>query len=371
MRTYRRLPLLLLLSVVLVCSASLLVRGDGSTNAGFVYVMTNKPSGNIVIQFKRASDGALIRSSEAATHGRGGTGNGVGDLDPLGSQNSLVLSCDGSFVLAVNAGSDEISALKATENGLRLLNTILSHGNFPNSIALHGNLVYVLNGQGTPNISGYRLGFRGLAPIPDSTVDLPGGGGSAPHDIRFSPDGTRLLVSEGNTNKIDIFELDDRGRVIETKTHASAGKGPFGLKFGRNGVLFNAEATSNSLSSYILNANDTLTVLSHAVPDHQQATCWIMLTNDGLLGFVSNTGSGNFSSYRITEPGKAELLEAVQATTDGGAPIDSAFSDDDAFFYADDSKLGRILIYQVDGNQLHLIHVINGLPTTLQGIAAQ
>jgi hypothetical protein len=45
---------------------------NGST--GFVYVMTNNPNGNSVIQFSRASDGSLTKASQAATGGNGGTG---------------------------------------------------------------------------------------------------------------------------------------------------------------------------------------------------------------------------------------------------------------------------------------------------------
>ena len=231
--------------------------------------------------------------------------------------------------------------------------------------------MYVLNAHGTPNISGFRLSSTGLTPIAHSTVNLPGGSGSAPHDIRFSPDGTRLLVTEGNTNKIDIFRLNSRGLVAGVNSQSSAGLGPFGMKFGRAGVLANAEATSNSVSSYILNPNDALTVVSAAVPDGQQATCWISLTNDGKFAFVSNTASGDLSSYATSGNGMVALAQPVEATAAGGAPIDSAFSSDSAFFYVDDSRFGRILIYEVHGSGLTLIKTVSGLPTTLQGIAAQ
>src|SRR5438477_11873562 len=69
---------------------------------GFVYVMTNQTSGNTVIQYARASDGTLTKVTEVATNGLGGTGNGVGPLDPLGSQDSLVQNGNGSLLLAVN-----------------------------------------------------------------------------------------------------------------------------------------------------------------------------------------------------------------------------------------------------------------------------
>ena len=72
-------------------------------------------------------------------------------------------------------------------------------------------------------------------------------------------------MTEGGTNQIDIFELGNNGLVTGVTTQASAGSGPFGMRFGRGGVLVNAEANSNSVSSYGLNSNDTLTVISPAV----------------------------------------------------------------------------------------------------------
>ncbi len=39
--------------------------------------------------------------------------------------------------------------------------------------------------------------------------------------------------------------------------------------------------------------------------------------------------------------------------------------------FADDSKFGRVLAYAVHGSSLALVGTVTGLPTTLQGIAAQ
>src|SRR5206468_12573389 len=113
--------------------------------AGFVYVATNQPSGNTVVQYSRAGNGRLTKVAEVPTAGLGGTGNGVGALDPLGSQDSLVLSGTGSLLLVVNAGSNELSSMQAGGAGLRLLSKVPSGGSFPNSVALNGNVVCVLN----------------------------------------------------------------------------------------------------------------------------------------------------------------------------------------------------------------------------------
>ncbi len=340
-------------------------------SGGFVYVMTNEPAGNQVVQYSRADNGSLAELRRASTGGSGGVGNGVGPLDPLGSQDSLVLSGDGSRLLAVNAGSNEVSALAAGSQGLTLLNKVPSGGTFPNSVAVYGDLVYVLNALGTPNVTGFRLTSTGLVAIPNSTFDLPGGAAAAAHDILFSPDGTRLLVSEGGTNQIDIFELDGSGLVTGVTTQAAAGAGAFGMRFGRSGVLLNVEAGSNSLSSYELTANDTLSVISAAVPDTQAASCWISLTRDGKFAFISNTGSGTVSAFHVAGNGTVDLESAVAATIPNGHPIDSALSSDSSFFYTIDTNAGRIAEFRIHGASLKPIGIVTGLPATTQGIAAQ
>jgi 6-phosphogluconolactonase (cycloisomerase 2 family) len=340
--------------------------------SGFVYIATNQPSGNKVVQYVRSSDGMLTRVAQVATGGKGGTGNGVGNLDPLGSQDSMVLNDTGSLLLVVNAGSNELSSMQAGGAGLKLVSKVSSGGVFPNSVALRGDLVYVLNARETPNISGFRVSSTGiLSAIPGSIRSLPGGSMAAPHDLRFTPDGTRLIVSEGDTNMIDIFELNNAGVTTGVVTQASAGSGPFGSKFGRSGILLNTEANSGSLSSYNVTAQDMLAVISGAVPDTQMATCWISLTGDAKFAFVSNTASGTLSSYEIERDGTLHLLSAVAGSLSGGAPIDSSLSDDSRFIYVVDSAKGRVVFFSVQGETLNSIGSVGDLPTTVQGIAAQ
>jgi len=357
----------ILVSVILCRSAS-----AATQTGGFVYVATNETTGNAVIQFLRFPNGVLIRVGQVSTGGLGGAGNGVGALDPLGSQDSLVLNGTGSLLLAVNAGSNTVSSLQAGAAGVKLMSTVSSGGSFPNSVALHDDLVYVLNAL-TQNISGFRVSSTGvLQPITGSARNLPGGATAAPHDIRFSPDGTRLLVSEDVTNQIDVFQLGSDGTATSVTTTPSAGSGPFGMRFARGGFLLNTEANTASASSYELGAQGALNVISPAVANGQAATCWISVTGDGKFGFTSNTGSGTLSAYQVSANGTLNLENAVAGSlNNGGAPIDSARTSDSAFLYVVDSALGRIVSFKVNGASLKPLGAVTGLPTSLQGIAAQ
>jgi 6-phosphogluconolactonase len=339
--------------------------------AGFVYIATNQPSGNTVIQFSRSGTGSLTRRAEASTGGRGGTGNGVGALDPLGSQDSLLLLGAGARLLVVNAGSNTLASMAAADGRLELLSRIDSGGQFPNSVAAHENLVYVLNAHGTPNLGGFRLDPHGrLHAIPGSSRDLPGGPAAAPHDVRFAPDGSLLLVTEGGTNRIDVFEVGNNGLLTLRASEPATGSGPFGFKFARGPTLLVANANSASASSYRLTPAGELEAVTPSLPNGQMASCWISLARDGHKAFISNTGSGTLSAYQVEPDGSLQLSAAVAAAVANSAPIDSAFSDDGRFLYVDDSALGRILIFVVNGSTLTLQGTVDGLPTTLQGIAA-
>ena len=338
-------------------------------NPGFVYIMTNEASENSVIQYQRGADGLLRQLREIPT---GGLGSG-GTLDPLVSQDSLVLSGNGRLLLAVNAGSDEVSVLRAGHQGLSLLSTTPSGGDFPNSVAIHGDLVYVLNAQGAANVTGFRLAHDGtLQAIPGSTRLLPGGAAAAPTDVRFSPDGGHLLVTESGANQIVVFEIGDDGLASDPVTQPSAGMGPFGFRFGHDGVVIVAEAASGSASSYELTDQPALEAISAVVANGQMASCWISLTNDARYAYISNTASGTISSYRVGPQGALALLRAVAVNLGPGTtPIDSALSRDGKFLYVQNSTLGRVTILRVEGAGLRQIGTVTGLPTSLQGIAAR
>ena len=135
---------------------------------GAVYVLSNDAAGNAVLVFDRQSNGALVPAGAVST---GGFGSGGG----LGTQGSVVLSQGGRWLLAVNAGSDDISLFSIHRGRPVLVDTESSGGDMPVSVTVHRRVVYVLNGA-NDTISGFRIRGGGLEPIAGSTRSLSGAG---------------------------------------------------------------------------------------------------------------------------------------------------------------------------------------------------
>jgi hypothetical protein len=111
--------------------------------AGAVYTMTNAASGNAVVMYNRWSNGTLTMVGSFPTGGKGF--DSAGPPDPLGSQNSLMLTQDGKWLLAVNAGSNTITVFRVKPDGLEPVDWVSSCGILPVSLTISGNEVFVLN----------------------------------------------------------------------------------------------------------------------------------------------------------------------------------------------------------------------------------
>src|SRR5438552_13354589 len=254
-----------------------------------VYTLTNQVAGNAVAVFNRAADGTL---SAAGTIATGGTGTG----GSLGSQGAVALTDDGRRLFAVNAGSNDVSVFDVGPTGLSLASQTVSGGTLPISLTAHGSLLYVLNAGGAGNISGFSVGATGgLTPIAGSTQPL-SGTNVGPAQVSFSPDGRRLVVTEQNTNLLDVYAVDANGVASGRASLASAGGTPFGFAFGHRNDVFVSEATG-SASSYVLDAGN-LSLVSGAVLTHRGAPCWAVVSEDGRFGYTGHrSGQVSYTGF--------------------------------------------------------------------------
>ncbi len=340
----------------------------GRDTPGAVYAMTNAADGNEVIIFDRKANGDLTEVGPIAT---GGLGSG-GGLDPLGSQGSLVLSEDHRWLLAVNAGSDEISVFKVLPAGLLLVDVVGSGGDFPVSITIYHDLVYVLNAS-TPNITAFTLSFAGeLTPLAGSTRSL---GSGAFAQVGFDPQGNNLVVTDKEDHEILVFSLESDGTPSTTPvTTQSSGLVPFGFIFDRRGHLLVSEAGSGAASSYRILPDDTLDLITPSEPNNQTATCWIAGNKRGDV-FTSNTASSTVSAYKLLA-GNGRLLLRDEAAYEaaGSRPIDMAITADGRFLYALDPGNGTVHMFRIDrdGGLTDLGAIAGeGLSIFANGIAAR
>ena len=347
--------------------------------AGAVFAMSNSIN-NQIVSYGRAPDGTLTKLRSQPT---GGNGIGV-DLD---TQGALRLSSDHRFLYAANAGSDDISVFSVDGARLRRIQKIYA-GDQPNSLTIHNDLLYVLDGSVAGNgIRGFRVGENGtLTALPDSFRKL-SSPIAVPGQVEFSPDGNALLVTHKTTNvlmspqnAIDLFAVGADGIAAMTPTRdASNGLRPFALAFRSDGTVavvesFNAAPNASTTSSYRVSATGQLDVISGSVPNGQTDTCWIVISKDDQFAFTANFGSGTISSYRFGSDGAMTLLEGAAASTgDMSEPVDLAMSADGQNLYMLLRGTGGVATFRIDGGHLSSLGVVVGsLPVAdgASGLAA-
>ncbi|MBI5040875.1 MAG: beta-propeller fold lactonase family protein, partial [Gammaproteobacteria bacterium] len=326
MNNFRRSVLWAALLPCLASSALQAHDDDNDDVAGAVYTQSNAVDGNKILAFNRAGDGSLQAAGEYAT---GGLGSGTG----LGNQNAVVLSKDGRWLFAVNAGSNQVSVFAVRSNGLTLMDTVDSGGVRPVSVTVDRDVLYVLN-AGSDNIAGFHMSRHGkLAPLPASIRPL-SGTGTAPAQIAFSPDGDLLVVTEKATNRIDVYRIGEDGLATGQSVHPSVGQTPFGFAFDRRGRLLVSEAAggafeASSVTSYNVTQDGGLQPISAAVPTTETAACWVVITGNGRYAYTTNAGSGSLAGYAIGRDGRLSLLDPdgrSGVTGAGSTPIDMALS---------------------------------------------
>jgi 6-phosphogluconolactonase (cycloisomerase 2 family) len=341
---------------------------------GAVYTQSNDAERNEVIAYRRDADGSL---APAGRHETGGRGNGTPHLP---SQGSVALSRDGRWLLVTNAGSDELSLLAVGSDGLELSDRAGSGGRRPTSVAVHGDLAYVLNAGGdgeAANVTGFRIGSDGrLSALAGSARPL-SRPDADPAQVGFSPDGRVLVVTERATDAISVYTVDGDGFADAPTTHASSGQTPYGFDFTTDGALVVTEAAgarigAASASSYVL-ADGGLTPVSGPVGNTHSEVCWAVVSRDGRFAWVTNFGDGTISSYRIGPEGAIELHDpAAAVTVEGEKGVrDEALSGDGRFLYALDADAGRVFGWRVgDDGSLEPVGSFDGVPATVAGLAA-
>lgn len=313
--------------------------GVGGGHFSAVYVQTNDPTGNQIVTY--LSDGHGLHA--VGRTDTGGLGAAIPDavVDKLASQGGLASEPERGLLVGVNGGSNSISVFHAVGPFVSHPRVVASGGATPVSVAVRGDLIYVLNAGGTGSIQGYYA--HSLVPIPGSHQDL----GITPNttppflhtpgQIGFTLDGRHVVVTtKASGSAIDVFAVTPSGSVTGAPVVTpSATPVPFGFTFDGAGHLVVTEAATSALTTYAVNGDGTLTELG-STADGLAALCWV--STNGAYFFGTNAGSAAVTSYTIGVSGTPTVVATT--TTDAG-PIDLATSRD-----------GQSLFVETGGNDL-------------------
>jgi 6-phosphogluconolactonase (cycloisomerase 2 family) len=338
-----------------------------------VFVQTNELNGNRIAVYDRNADGSLSAAGSYATGGNGGIATPGDESDRIASQGSLVYDARHSVLLAVNAGSDTVSTFKVRGDRLQLKGVVPSGGGFPASIAVHRDLVYVLNSGGTGIVQGFRLRGHRLHPIRGSARSLglantdPPNFLTSPGQVGFTPGGRKLIVTtKASGSHIVVFRVRRDGRLSTTPAvNTSATPVPFAFTFTPTRRLASGEAMTSNLTTYAINRDGTLAD-PKTLSDGQMALCWIVRA--GGFYYVTNTASNTVSGFTVAADGQPSLIGTGVLATTGMGPIDMTVSG--RYLYLQTGSAGTVEGYRI--NRDGTLTPIGSVPSVVgqEGIAS-
>ena len=335
--------------------------------AGAIFINGNS-SVNEVWMYSRGSDGQLALVGAFPTQG-------TGARYKVSSQGSIALGSNHAFLYVVNALSNDVTAFQVQPTGLTFVGKVPSGGTFPNSFAIFGNLLYVLNSKGTAaNITAFTIQSNGSLVALANSTRLLSSARPESAQVGFTLDGTTLVVTEKDTNSIDTFLVGADGLATGPTSQPSAGGGPFGFAFDGLGHLVISETANSSASSYTVSGG-LLHVVSGRVKDFGKAACWAAATSGTSLpqfAYVSNTVSDTVSGYSIASNGSLSLVNpdgrsAILPT--GAFPLELTVSSDNKYLYVLEANLPGVAGFQIqaDGTLIQ-IQDLRGIPVSSSGM---
>ena len=198
---------------------------------------------------------------------------------------------------------------------------------FPVSLAESRNILYVLNAGDRGSLTGFRVrGNCTLVPLAQSSRDLrdltnsfatpaPGEVLTTPAQASFTPDGQRFVLSvkggpDGGpfpSGRMAVFPVDNDGLLgVPVVTQFSVAEdrgGPFSFTFVDSETIIVVHANSQTVASYTIGSDNSLTLLSGPFDTGGFAPCWL----DGTDRFVYTASFGGIPALGTSPDGDGVL----------------------------------------------------------------
>jgi 6-phosphogluconolactonase (cycloisomerase 2 family) len=349
-------------------------------------------SSNGMLTFaNKAPSGGLFPNSLAVQNlgnGDDGNGNGKGDGNSKASRdgNDDNDKPNGVLLYVLNAGGPGNCNVSPNVKGFQVDGTGHMQAVTAAQLINPGPPV----GTGANCSAASAAGFAGLtgAPVADFACGLnPPSFPRSPAQVKFTPDGSQLIVTVKGTSSIYVFPLDGDGRAGDPAAGPTIGTALpsfFGFTFDKTGHMLVTElfgsATSipaggqGAVSSYLVSNSGSLSAISSHVGDGGTAACWIALEpKNGKFAYVANNLSASISSYAVASNGGVTLLNGTAATGTGPNDLAAVSENGSSWLYVVDAGTGTVGAFQINLTNGALTAITGGagLPTnSAQGLAA-
>jgi len=331
----------------------------------YVYALVQSPSGNQIVTYIRERKSGFL--TQVASSPTGGNGVVTPINDPLGSQDSLILSPNLKFIVVVNSASNTISVLLRNFDGsLSLTSTVSSfpgvNSTKPTSLGVKGNYLYVLNSGLQSSIQGYVANWNTgvLTPITGSSRTFPGNYGQ----VGFSPFTNQLILPGKAGNNFLVFNLD-KNNAPTTPTGINSPIGnvfPFSFVWDiTRQYLLVAQAGIGGAASYSVSSAGVVTLV-HQINTSSLASCWIVRNPASRNFYVVNAGQPSISGFTLGVNGAFTQINgnlftsATTSTQDlallgvGSTPIDATISSNNKFLDVILAGRGTVATYAINSD---------------------
>ena len=334
----------------LACVLSSCSKQQGGVGAAeqnkIVYVLSNDyhDNANAVLAYKRKSDGTLepLAGSPFFTRGAG-VGNPKEALGPDDTDDPLVISPDGHYLLAVNGGSNTVAVFSIDRDGSLTMvpgSPFGSGGQTPCSIAVNGAFVYVANKSldplhtitQLPNYVSFTINGQGrLEQVPGGKIEVPAG--SSPSQVLVSNDHSRvfatdflafMLPTEVPVGTLVSFDLEGGG------VFQFAPGSPYVLPSGDGGALGLAEhphlpvlyvgfPVASAVGVFSVDGASGALSLTGTV-SAGAAACWLRTNARGTRLYVLNSGENSVGVYDISSATAPVFMSKLVLKESGAVP---------------------------------------------------
>ena len=367
---------------------------------GGVYIMTNGDGqvagnnvqgANSIVSYARLADGSLTSEAITATGGNGGDFDGGEGLDPLISAYAITKTDDNAFVLAVNAGSNSISALPVNDDftlGTAVTESTSAIG--PNSIDVHmapesmtgvHSLVLVTNVTraefldfGEPRHRGTLDAFwlldDGTLTPAGASVDLD----NRPSAVHISPDGAFAIVTSINAGAagLDVGATDNLGAgstAVGNQDEITL----FSITDGALARLDGATSTSRGNSD----ERNLPSAIGAQIVTGTDGSFYAVVTEarefryQGLPPIFPGLQSGSVSTWRINgstlDPVALDVTAGPEGSGRTACWLD--FNEDNSLFYVSNAIEASVATYSFDNGLIELVEANSANGLGVGGIA--